>query len=231
MVIRADAHAIDHVWRSDGAGTSPAGPSRWTVAMKRAMDCAVALVLIVALLPLMSVIALAVLVGDGGPVTFRQRRIGRAGVPFGIIKFRTMVTDAEARLESDRSLYQEYVANGHKLANRDDPRVTRVGRFLRSTSLDELPQLFNVLAGSMSLVGPRPVLHKEVTQYYRDDAAIVHAVRPGMTGLWQVSGRDEIDYPERVAMDVAYVTDWNLRGDLAILVRTVGAVATRRGVA
>jgi lipopolysaccharide/colanic/teichoic acid biosynthesis glycosyltransferase len=165
---------------------------------------------------------------DPGPVLFRQVRAGRRGRPFRITKFRTMVVDAEERLRGDPALLASYLAGGNKLRPAQDTRVTRLGRVLRATSLDELPQLFNVLAGSMSLVGPRPVLYSELC-HYGTGAALVLAVRPGITGPWQVGGRSSVGRTERVRLDEAYASRWSIGGDLRILARTVVAVARRDG--
>jgi lipopolysaccharide/colanic/teichoic acid biosynthesis glycosyltransferase len=185
--------------------------------------------LLVLLVPL-GLIALLVR-ADGGPALFAHRRVGRGGASFGCLKFRSMVPDAEQRLAAllarDPAARAEWEAT-RKL--RDDPRVTWIGRFLRASSLDELPQLINVLKGEMSLVGPRPVQATELTTFY-GAAAAEHsmAVRPGITGLWQVSGRSDTSYARRVALDVAYVSRPSLREDLRILLRTPAAVLLRRG--
>ena len=162
---------------------------------------------------------------DGGPVIFRQTRIGRDGQPFEIWKFRTMVTDAEqllARLHAE----QGYDQGLFKMA--EDPRVTAPGRWLRRFSLDELPQLINVLRGDMSLVGPRPPLADEVAQYDDTMSRRLH-VRPGMTGLWQVSGRSDLSWSEAIRLDLYYVDNWSMLQDLSILARTFGAVVGSRG--
>lgn len=196
---------------------------------KRALDIAGASALLLALLVPLLLIALLVR-ADGGPVLFAHRRIGRGGRPFGCLKFRTMVPDAERRLaallEADPDARAEWEAT-RKL--RRDPRVTWIGRFLRASSLDELPQLINVLRGEMSLVGPRPVLDVELSTYYGVAAEHYRSVRPGLTGLWQVSGRSDTSYATRVALDVAYITRPSLREDLRILLRTPAAILLRRG--
>jgi lipopolysaccharide/colanic/teichoic acid biosynthesis glycosyltransferase len=188
---------------------------------------AVALLLFVA--PLMIVLAVLVTAQDGGPPIFAHRRLGLGGRPFHCLKFRTMVRDADERLAAllaaDPDAQAEW-ARDHKL--RDDPRVTAFGRFLRRSSLDELPQLFNVLRGEMSLVGPRPIVEAEAVRYGRHFARYC-AVRPGMTGLWQVSGRNDVSYRRRVVMDVAYARSKSVWTDTVILVATVPAVLTRRG--
>ncbi len=162
---------------------------------------------------------------DGGPVLFRQTRIGRDGRPFACLKLRSMVIDAESQqglLEQS----QERPSMLFKMV--DDPRVTRPGRFLRRFSLDELPQLWNVLRGQMSLVGPRPPLPREVAQY-QEDASRRLRVRPGLTGLWQVSGRSDLSWDETVRLDLYYVDNWSMVQDLLILFRTMSAVLRSRG--
>jgi Undecaprenyl-phosphate galactose phosphotransferase WbaP len=196
---------------------------------KRALDILGAGVGLVLLAPFFLIVALMVR-ADGGPAFFAHQRVGRGGKLFGCLKFRSMVVDSQARLESllanDPTARAEWEAT-RKLKN--DPRITRIGRFLRSTSLDELPQLINVLRGEMSLVGPRPVQEAEIDRYYGASAAHYMAVRPGITGLWQVSGRSETSYESRVALDVSYVSRPSLLADLSILLRTPIAVLSRRG--
>jgi lipopolysaccharide/colanic/teichoic acid biosynthesis glycosyltransferase len=196
---------------------------------KRALDMIGAGIGLVLLSPFFLIAALMVR-ADGGPAFFAHQRVGRGGKLFGCLKFRSMVIDSQARLETllanDPAARAEWEAT-RKLKN--DPRITRIGRFLRSTSLDELPQLINVLRGEMSLVGPRPVQEAEIDRYYGASAAHYMAVRPGITGLWQVSGRSETSYESRVALDVAYVSRPSMIADLTILLRTPVAVLSRRG--
>jgi Undecaprenyl-phosphate galactose phosphotransferase WbaP len=196
---------------------------------KRALDIIGAGLGLVVLSPFFLIVALMVR-ADGGPAFFAHQRVGRGGKLFGCLKFRSMVIDSQARLEAllanDPAARAEWEAT-RKLKN--DPRITRIGRFLRSTSLDELPQLINVLRGEMSLVGPRPVQEAEIDRYYGASAAHYMAVRPGITGLWQVSGRSETSYESRVALDVAYVSRPSMIADLTILLRTPVAVLSRRG--
>lgn len=189
----------------------------------RALDIVLAGIAILFFLPLMLLTALAVRSQGGGPVLYRQQRIGQGGRPFACLKFRTMATDAEARLPG--LIDAEWRAS-RKF--RHDVRVTRLGGFLRRSSIDELPQLVNVLRGEMSLVGPRPIVMDEAMLYGR--LADYCAVRPGLTGLWQVSGRNDVPYRRRVAMDVWLVRNLTLGVYLAILARTVPAVLSRRGV-
>jgi len=196
---------------------------------KRALDVAGAGALLLLGAPVFLLLALLVR-ADGGPAFYAHERIGRGGRRFGCLKFRSMVVDSAARLEallaSDPAARAEWEAT-RKL--RDDPRITWVGRFLRATSLDELPQLINVLRGDMSLVGPRPVVAAELAAHYGVAAEHYLAVRPGITGLWQVSGRSDTSYAQRVALDVRYATNPSLLEDVRILLRTPAAVLLRRG--
>jgi exopolysaccharide biosynthesis polyprenyl glycosylphosphotransferase len=207
-------------------GVRQYGVSKSSQALKRAMDILGSFVGLLLLMPLLTVLAIAVKLDSPGPVFFRQRRIGRQGELFEMIKFRSMVPEAEAI--KDKLRHRNEVEGGlFKIA--DDPRVTRVGRFLRRTSLDELPQLFNVLAGSMSLVGPRPLV--------QDEDALIEgwqrrrlAVKPGMTGLWQIFGSSRIPMDEMVKIDYLYAANWSIWLDLKILLRTVPYVLRRRGL-
>jgi exopolysaccharide biosynthesis polyprenyl glycosylphosphotransferase len=193
--------------------------------MKAVFDRTVALGFIAVLSPLLIGLALAVKVSSPGPVLFRQQRIGRAGVEFTMLKFRSMYSDAEQRLGD---LYALSDGNGVIFKMRDDPRMTPLGRWIRRFSLDELPQLFNVLRGDMSLVGPRPPLAEEVALYAADDSRRM-LVKPGMTGLWQVSGRSDLSWDESVRLDLRYVDNWSMTLDLLILWKTVRAVAYGAG--
>jgi exopolysaccharide biosynthesis polyprenyl glycosylphosphotransferase len=188
--------------------------------MKAIFDRTVALGFIAVLSPLLIGLALAVKVSSPGPVLFRQQRIGRGGVEFTMLKFRSMYSDAEQRLGD---LYALSDGNGVIFKMRDDPRMTPLGRWIRRFSLDELPQLFNVLRGDMSLVGPRPPLAEEVALYAADDSRRM-LVKPGMTGLWQVSGRSDLSWDESVRLDLRYVDNWSMTLDLLILWKTVRAV-------
>ncbi|NIX76194.1 sugar transferase [Microvirga terricola] len=195
---------------------------------KRSLDILVASLALFLSLPLLLVIAVFVAM-DGGPVLYSHRRIGTAGVPFGCLKFRTMILDADQCLEEYLSYHPEACAEwarNQKLTF--DPRVTAVGRFLRQSSFDELPQLINVLKDEMSLVGPRPVTQSEMA-HYGPVAALYKSVRPGITGLWQVSGRNDVGYETRVKLDEHYVKNWSFGSDLLILFRTPTAVLSRRG--
>ena len=191
--------------------------------------CAAAFLLVLIAPALLAIAAMVKL--DGGPVFYAHRRVGAGGRDFMCLKFRSMRTDAEAMLrhvlETDAAAAAEW-AETHKL--RRDPRITWIGRILRTTSLDELPQLFNVLRLEMSLVGPRPIVRGEVARY-ADDIAFYYETRPGLTGLWQVSGRSDTSYVQRVQLDTWYVKNWTLWHDLAILAKTVPAVLKRQGAA
>jgi exopolysaccharide biosynthesis polyprenyl glycosylphosphotransferase len=193
--------------------------------VKEACDRVGAALLLLALAPVLVAVAVWVRLSTPGPVLFRQVRVGRHGREFVMYKFRTMYLDAEARLTEFRHLNEQ---DGVLFKIRNDPRVTRPGRWLRRLSLDELPQLYNVLRGQMSLVGPRPPLPEEVAAY-PDDMRRRLAVKPGMTGLWQVSGRSDLSWDEAVRLDLRYVENWSLSLDLVILLRTLAAVCRTSG--
>jgi exopolysaccharide biosynthesis polyprenyl glycosylphosphotransferase len=198
------------------------GPTR---VVKEAFDRFTAAVALVAISPFLLLIAVAVRLTSSGPVIFRQVRVGREGAMFTVYKFRTMVVDAERRLGE---IWDDNEGNGVLFKIRDDPRVTAVGRFLRRFSLDELPQLVNVLLGDMSMVGPRPALPSETEQYGRATSRRL-LVKPGITGLWQVSGRSDLSWEDSVRLDLYYVENWSFAGDIQILWKTLHAVASRRG--
>lgn len=191
---------------------------------KRVFDLIFGATALLAVLPVLIVTAVAIKLEDGGPVLFRQLRVGQHGKPFRIIKFRSMVVDAEARKDTERA----QAASGVFFKSATDSRVTRVGRFIRRTSIDELPQLFNVLAGSMSIVGPRPLVpgEGESVEHFLARRCLV---KPGITGLWQVSGRSDVSDEERIRLDHSYVDNWSSVQDLRIVWQTVRAVLTRDG--
>ncbi|WP_328879918.1 sugar transferase [Streptomyces sp. NBC_00299] len=193
--------------------------------LKAATDRAGSLVLLMALAPLFATLAFAVRMSSPGPVIYRQVRVGRNGTLFPMWKFRTMVVEAD-RMKADLAPANEH--DGHMFKLRCDPRVTSVGRFLRRYSLDELPQLANVLLGHMSLVGPRPPLPEEVARYDQVEMRRL-SVKPGLTGLWQVSGRSDLSWHETVSLDLRYVDNWSLAWDMTVLARTVRAVLDGRG--
>lgn len=199
---------------------------RWE---KRILDCALAIIGLTFALPFFAIVPILVKLTSKGPVFYRQERLGKLGRPFRIWKFRTMYADADRRLEalldSDPALKAEFTEN-FKLRN--DPRVTPLGKFLRKTSLDEIPQLLNVFAGEMSFIGPRPIVAAEV-KYYGADYETISRVRPGVTGLWQCSGRSDTDYPRRVVLDVYYVLNWSPWMDIWICIRTAFRVLAMKG--
>jgi lipopolysaccharide/colanic/teichoic acid biosynthesis glycosyltransferase len=192
---------------------------------KRLIDVLLAGGALLIIWPLLAVLGLAVKVSSAGPALFRQERIGRGMRPFTMLKLRTMVDGADRLVAG---LLDKTGADQRFYKFQDDPRITGAGRWLRRWSLDELPQLWNVLRGDMSLVGPRPGLASEVEAYESWQLARL-AVRPGLTGAWQVSGRSEVGFDDCVRMDLAYIENWSLRGDLVILAKTIPAVLRRRG--
>ncbi len=197
--------------------------------VKRAVDFVGSALLLIVLSPVMAAIAAAIKLTSRGPVLFRQRRLGLDGESFTLYKFRTMRTDAEQILKDSPSLHAKYLKNNFKLPKGEDPRLAPFGSFLRATSLDELPQLVNVLIGEMSLVGPRPIVPPEAV-HYGDSAMLFMSAKPGMTGHWQVSGRSEIaEYSKRVELDLEYIRDQSFGKDIEILLRTLPEVFRRRG--
>jgi exopolysaccharide biosynthesis polyprenyl glycosylphosphotransferase len=226
MGANVDVHSIEGVTL---LGLRPSRLPRSSLFLKRAMDLLVTVVALVVLAPMFALVAVAIWFDSPGPVLFRQVRIGRGNQPFRIWKFRTMVVDAEARKREVAHLNKHLKSGGDprmfKVFN--DPRITRVGRFLRRYSLDEFPQLFNVFVGQMSLVGPRPLIvdeHVHITDWAERRVNL----KPGITGLWQVLGRDEIPFNEMVKMDFLYVTNWSLWNDLVLLLRTPGVLIGAR---
>jgi exopolysaccharide biosynthesis polyprenyl glycosylphosphotransferase len=203
------------LWLAHGHGT-----------LKRGFDILISFALLLALSPVFTLIAVAVWIEDGGPIFFAQTRVGRFGRQFKMYKVRSMCKDAEQRLQEILAKNQHREGVTFKL--KDDPRITRVGRVLRKLSLDELPQLFNVLIGDMSLVGPRPPVPREVAKYTAQDRRRL-AVKPGITCIWQVSGRSEIDFSGQVKLDVDYIESQSFWTDLNILARTLPAVISGKG--
>lgn len=199
------------------------------LAIKRCMDLFLSIIIGIVILPFILFIAILIRLESPGPIFFKQLRVGRQGKPIWILKFRTMIQDAEVVLQKtlleNDELRKEWELD-QKL--RYDPRITRVGKFLRRTSLDELPQLWNVLCGDMSLVGPRPIIKEEIVRY--DEAYLLYIrVRPGITGLWQVSGRNDLTYEQRVKADWYYISNWSVWLDLLILARTIPVVLQSKG--
>lgn len=196
---------------------------------KRIIDLLISGLALFILSPFLLLISLLIKLTSPGPILYRHRRLGRNMRPFDVLKFRTMFIDADKRLgeilRADPQKREEFEKT-FKLKN--DPRITSIGRFLRTTSLDELPQLLNVLLGQMSLVGPRPIVEKEI-EYYRGYSLLLFRVPPGLTGLWQISGRTDTSYEERVRLDTRYVREWTLTGDVLIILKTIPAVLSRKG--
>lgn len=198
---------------------------RAALALKRALDLVLAAVVLFAASPFLAVMALLVKLDSPGPVFYRRRVVGLGGRPFDAFKVRTMVVNADEVLRQYPDLWAEYEEN---VKLKHDPRMTRVGRWLRRLSLDEVPQFFNVLRGEMSLVGPRMVTPEELLRYGAF-AARRSSVKPGITGLWQVSGRQEVSYEERIRLDMAYIDHWSLWLDLKIMLKTGPAVLRMAG--
>ncbi|MDE3004263.1 MAG: sugar transferase [Gemmatimonadota bacterium] len=197
--------------------------------MKRFFDILGSSVLLVGAVPLLAVIAVAARLGSGAPVFFRHERIGRDGRSFECLKFRTMVVDAEEWLERDETLARQHREEGFKLSLRDDPRITSIGRLLRRTQLDELPQLWNVLVGDMSLVGPRPLVTEELEWFTEDERRRLLSVRPGIFGPWTAKGRRRPGYPERAQLDLSYTDCAGPARDFRLLLAHVPVVLRGQG--
>jgi len=217
--------AADNAAVADLAGRPARSPWDWRRSVKRVSDVTVTLLIMIIALPLMGVVALTILLSEGGPVLFRQTRVGLHGALFTIFKFRTMDVDAEADLAT---LTAQNESEGNLFKIKRDPRINPLGGILRRLSLDELPQLFNVLNGTMSLVGPRPHLAAEIAELSPDAQRRSDAL-PGMTGLWQISGRSNLDTDTSIALDLQYIDTWSPRLDVRILFGTIAAVVTARG--
>lgn len=203
--------------------------NKFRLLIQEVFNYTLAITLLPILLPVIGILAYLIKKESPGPVFFAHNRIGRDGKIIPTLKFRSMFTDAKERLEKlleDDEIRKEWETN-FKL--KEDPRVTKIGAILRKTSLDELPQIFNVLKGEMNFVGPRPVVQEEIDKYYKDDAEYYFMVKPGITGLWQVSGRSDTDYDFRVSTDKWYVINWSLWLDIVILFKTVKVVLFREG--
>jgi len=198
--------------------------------LKRFFDIVFSALVLIIGAPIFLIIAITIRLQSKGKAFYTHKRIGRAGKPFHCYKFRTMYMDADARhralLESDTSLAEEWERT-RKLKN--DPRVTSLGAFLRKTSLDELPQFWNVLKGDLSVVGPRPVVYEEIVKYFGSKAAKILSFRPGITCIWQVSGRSDIDYSKRIELDEKYVDNYSILLDLLLIVKTVPSMIFSKG--
>lgn len=197
--------------------------------IKRSFDIFGAVIGLVLSSPIFLVVSMLYLFGENkGPVFFKQKRIGKNGQAFYIYKFRSMVVNAEEVLKANVLLYQKYVNNNYKLEPKEDPRITKLGSLLRKTSLDELPQFINVLKGEMSLVGPRPVVSEELSEY-RDQKSKFLSAKPGVTGYWAACGRSDIEYPERCNVELYYIDHMSLVLDFKIIVLTIYSVMSRKG--
>ena len=194
--------------------------------IKRAFDFIVALIASVITIPVFLLIAIVIKVDSRGPVFFVHHRVGKDGKPLSLLKFRTMVVGAEEMIKNFNPEQEKEWQENFKLEN--DPRITRIGKFLRKTSLDELPQLYNILIGNLSFVGPRPVTKEEIEKYGENKAKVL-SVTPGLTGWWACNGRSNIDYEERMKLELYYVDHASLSLDIKILFKTVGVIATHEG--
>lgn len=203
--------------------------SKYYFILKRTLDIIISGLAILLLSPILLLLGIMYLFGESkGPLFYKQQRYGKNGKLFYMYKFRSMVVNADEKLKNNSVLYEKYVTNNYKLEQYEDPRITHLGRFMRKTSIDELPQLFNVFRGEMSLVGPRPIIEEELHEYkeFKDDFL---SVKPGLTGYWQVNGRSKIGYPERVSFELYYVYNQSILLDLKIIFHTVLIVLLRKG--
>ena len=223
VLVSRDTHTaspfLDVPRAGDGQELAVAG---WRATVKRVIDAVGAALLLLVWGPMFAIIAVWVKLDSAGPAIYGHERIGQHGRPFRCLKIRSMREDAQSLLESDPELRSRYVENNFKLPALFDPRLTRSGRFLRRTSLDELPQLLNVLRGEMSLVGPRPVVAEEVSRF--DDPELLLSVRPGITGEWATHGRNAVGYPERARIELNYIRNWSLSRDCVVLLKTIPAI-------
>lgn len=195
---------------------------------KRITDILVSLVALIVLSPVILILAILIFMQDGHSPFYKQIRIGQYGKPFGMFKFRSMIFNADKVLESNPKLYQKYVDNGFKLPEGEDPRVTKIGAFIRKTSLDEIPQFLNVLIGEMALVGPRPIVKKEMFEY-GDQINEFLSVKPGALGLWQASGRANIGYPERCDIELEYIKNASYWYDVKVFFACCISIIKRDG--
>ncbi|WP_309143104.1 sugar transferase [Domibacillus sp. A3M-37] len=212
-----------------GSFTSYEERSKTFAITKRTVDIIGAMIALILTLPILIVVSIFYMFGDNkGPVFFRQKRVGKDGNIFYIYKFRSMVMNADQKLRENNELYEKYIANSYKLEPHEDPRITKLGNFLRKTSLDEIPQIINVLKGEMSLIGPRPVIEEELIEYGPKVNQFL-SVKPGMSGYWQVCGRSSVHYPERIDVELYYVENQSLKLEAWILFKTVEIVLLRKG--
>lgn len=197
--------------------------------MIRFFEICFSIIFLIIFAPVYVIIGFLIFFYDGTPIIFMQNRVGKNGNEIKVLKFRSMVKNAELVLKEDKKLYEKYVKNGFKIPSNEDPRIMPFGNFLRRSSLDEIPQFFNVLKGNMSIVGPRPVVKKELTDLYKNDAHYYLSVKPGITGLWQVSGRSNIVGKERVKLDIKTIKNKSLFFDIQIILKTIFTVLKRSG--
>lgn len=203
--------------------------SRYYLAEKRALDVLLSIVALIILSPVFLVIWIFDCFGSNrGPVFYKQERVGKDGKLFYIYKFRSMVVDADKKLMENEDLYIKYIANSYKLPDGEDPRITKLGSFLRKTSIDEIPQFINILRGDMSIIGPRPVIESEITEY-GDRKNEFLSVKPGALGYWQAIGRSNIGYPERCDVELYYVSKASLRFDVSIFFKNIVSIMKREG--
>lgn len=196
--------------------------------LKRTIDILGGFLGLILFSPIIAIISVLIYITDGRPIFFSQDRLGLGGETFQIFKFRSMRRDAEEILRKNPVIYKKYVSNNYKLPEGEDPRITKIGLFLRKSSLDELPQFWNVLIGDMSLVGPRPIIQDELNEY-GSQRYLFLSMKPGITGVWQVSGRSDIKYPERVDLELSYLDKQGITFDIAVVLRTVYCVLKRKG--
>ncbi|OMP66120.1 sugar transferase [Domibacillus epiphyticus] len=214
---------------SAGTYTSYEDRSKAFAATKRLIDFLGAFIALLLTMPVWFFIGVCYMFGENkGSVFFKQQRIGKNGEKFYIYKFRSMVMNADQKLRENKELYAKYIDNSYKLEPHEDPRITKFGEFLRKTSLDEIPQIINVLKGEMSLIGPRPVIKDELAEY-GEKANQFLSVKPGMSGYWQVCGRSSVHYPERVEVELYYVENQSMKLEAWILLKTVEIVLLRKG--
>ncbi|MCW0953066.1 sugar transferase [Weissella ceti] len=196
---------------------------------KRFLDISVAIFALIIFAPIFAIVMCFYMFGSNkGPIFYRQERIGYHHKPFKIYKFRSMVVNAEQKLLENEKLYAKFVENGYKLPTEEDPRITKFGVFIRKTSIDELPQFLNILKGDMSIIGPRPVVERELVEY-GDEVEEFLSVKPGAMGLWQATGRSTIQYPERATLELKYAKEANMWFDFKIIFKTIAAIFQRDG--
>lgn len=198
------------------------------ISFTRLFDIIISVSALTVTLPIMFIISFVLFSLNGNPIIFEQKRLGKNGKKFKILKFRTMRYDASDILKKDPDLFKKYVENDYKIPANEDPRLVKLGSFLRKTSIDEIPQFFNVLKGEMSIVGPRPIVPEEIERYEGFEKLFL-SVKPGITGLWQITGRSDIEYPQRKYLDLLYIENKSLMFDIKIFFKTIRIVLFTRG--